>query len=207
MSEGQNHRVADSAPAGASSGTGLQPDGGTGFQPVDPWKSQALRVHVRNLPHVDAPGATFFATFRCQPGTVLKPAARDLVLSAIRYWDGKRIALDAAVVMPDHAHALFRIVDGSPLGKILHSIKSYSANQVNKLRDSESPQPAGRRLWLEESFDRIVRSEGEWREKIAYISQNPAAARLVEAAGGYPWMHMAPGLERHRQDACATGPG
>jgi REP element-mobilizing transposase RayT len=95
---------------------------GTGFQPVNPWKSRELAARARNLPHLEVPGATYFVTFRCRRGVVLADEGRDAVASAIQYWNGARIDLDAAVVMPDHAHAIFRIIDGSELGSILHSI-------------------------------------------------------------------------------------
>ena len=72
-------------------------------------------------------------------------------MSAIMYWDRKRIDLDTAVVMTDHAHLLFRIIDGSSLSAILHNIKSYSANEINKLTRKQGA------FWLDESFDHIIR--------------------------------------------------
>jgi REP element-mobilizing transposase RayT len=181
---------------------------GTGFQPVNPWKSEAIQARWRNLPHLQAPEATYLVTFRCQSGVTRTPEARWLVLSAVRHWDGQRIALDAAVVMPDHVHALFRIIDGSWLEQILHSMKSFSAKQVKKLYASERNLPSyGWHLWLDESFDRIIRSEAEWQEKLAYISENPARAALVKNPGDYDWLYLAGKSGDHRQDACATQPG
>lgn len=165
---------------------------GTGFQPVDPWKSGALRARWRNLPHLETPGATFFVTFRCRPRVVLTPDERELVLSSVRHWDRKRIELDAAVVMPDHVHALFRITDGSALGQILHSIKGYSSKQVKKARGSgDHRETRAWSLWVDKSFDRIVRSEAQWREKLAYIAQNPSTARVLEKTGDYRWLYLA----------------
>lgn len=99
------------------------PHSGTGFQPVKPWKSPDLTTQRRNLPHLQASEATYFVTFRCRKGITLPEAARELTLSAIRYWDGQRIELDGAVVIPDHAHVMFRIADASTLTEILHSVK------------------------------------------------------------------------------------
>ncbi len=168
--------------------------GGTGFQPVNPWKSPDLSTQKRNLPHLQVPGATYFVTFRCREGLVLPDETRGIVLSAVRHWDGKRIDLDAAVVMPDHVHAIFRIVDGSALGEILHTIKSFSAKQISKLLGR------GGSLWLDERFDHIVRHEVEWEEKIEYIRQNPVKRGLASTPDGYRWLY----LKSHRQDACAT---
>ncbi len=180
--------------------------GGTGFQPVDPWKSQALQMRWRNLPHMQAPESTYFVTFRCRPGIILAPNERGLVLSAVRHWDRSRIDLDAAVIMPDHVHALFRITDGSALGQILHSVKSYSAKQVKKARGIEGSGHLQKWvLWVDESFDRIMRSEAEWREKIAYISQNPTTAGLMEHDGQYPWLYFASQTQPNEQGNRAAG--
>ena len=118
----------------SGSGRNFQPvnSSGTGFQPVNPWRAYELAFQRRNLSHVQAPAATYFVTFRCCRGWSLPQPARSLTLSAVRYWDARRIDLDAAVVMPD-AHAMFRILDGSSLSTILHSIKSFSSTSVNRL--------------------------------------------------------------------------
>ncbi len=167
---------------------------GTGFQPVNPWKSQDLSIQKRNLPHLQVPQATYFVTFRCGRGLELPDDARDMALAAIRHWDGERIALDAAVVMPDHVHSIFRITDGSSLGDILHSIKSFSANRINKRLGRQGP------LWLDENFDHIIRHEAEWEEKREYIRQNSVTKGLATRPEEYKWLYW-PG---HRQDACAT---
>jgi hypothetical protein len=52
-------------------------------------------------------------------------------MSAIHYWDGIRLDLDVAVVMPDHVHLIFRLLGGPPLKAVLQSIKGYSARGIN----------------------------------------------------------------------------
>src|SRR5271170_7903450 len=138
-------------------------DRGTGFQPVNPFKSVELGNRKRNLPHLQTPKATYFVTFRCCSRFTLPEPAREIVLSAIRHWDGRRIELDAVVVMPDHAHAVFRVLDGSDLSVILHSIKSFSAGAVNRMLSRRG------NVWLDESFDHIIRHEQEWDETLAYV--------------------------------------
>lgn len=167
---------------------------GTGFQPVNPWKSSDLIIQSRNLPHLQAPEATYFVTVRCGRPLTLPPQARELALNAIQHWDGTRINLDAAVIMPDHAHAIFRIIDGSSLSTIRHSIKSFSSKQINRLSRRTG------RVWLDESFDHIIRHEIEWREKLEYIRQNPVKTKLAARPEDYHWLYM----KHHRQDACAT---
>jgi len=127
--------------------------------------------------------ATYFVTFRCRKGLELPPPAREAVLAAMRHWNDRRIELDAAVIMPDHAHALFRITDGSSLGDILHSIKGFSANQINKLLNRRGS------FWLDENFDHIVRHAAEWDEKLEYIRQNPVKVGLVASPDAYAFLH------------------
>src|SRR5260370_28421045 len=86
----------------------------------------------RNLPHLEAPGATYFVTFRCRKGLELPPDARDIVMTILSVRLANRIDLDAAVVMPDHVHVIFRIVDDSTLGSILRRMKGGSSVQLNR---------------------------------------------------------------------------
>ena len=130
----------------------------------------------RTLPHWEMGGSTYFVTFRTL-GVELPRGLRSKVLAAFRYFDGQRYALWAAVVMPDHAHLLLmplRTAAGQwwSLAQIMHSLKSYTANEINRV--------LGRRgaAWLDERFDRIVRDEHELLEKWQYIRNNPVKAGL-----------------------------
>ena len=93
------------------------------------------------------------------------------------------MTLHAAVVMPDHVHLLltpFETESGASvaLGEILHSIKSFSANEVNKQERRTGP------LWLDERWDRMVRTEKEFIETWEYIETNPDRAKLGD---NYKW--------------------
>jgi REP element-mobilizing transposase RayT len=174
-----------------------------GFQPVDPWKSADLAYSRRNLPHLEVPGATYFVTFRCRRGIQLPSRARDLVMSAIERCDGKSIDLDAAVVMPDHAHAVLRVIAPHRLSGVLLQIKGRSARQVNQLlsqghrlkpvppqlvHQNHRLKPVS--LWMDESFDHIVRHEAELEEKIEYVRQNPVRRGLVDKPEEYRWLFI-----------------
>jgi REP element-mobilizing transposase RayT len=154
----------------------------SGFQPVNPWRSAERGEGKRHLPHLQTPQATYFVTFRCQKGLSLSNEARDIVMSAIRYWDGLRLELDAAVVMPDHVHLIVRVLEGLPLGEVLKSIKGFSARAINRILASHGP------LWIGESFDHIIRHEQEWEEKVAYVRDNPVKRGIVASWQEYPWL-------------------
>ena len=138
----------------------------------------------RNLPHIQRPGATYFVTFRLRGG-VLSPAERDIVLACCVFPDAKKICLHAAVVMPDHVHVLFTPLAVSSdscysLGEILQGIKGVSARRINEARGGQGS------LWLDESWDRVMRHEKEYQETLEYIQMNPITAGLAEE-GKYRW--------------------
>ena len=56
-----------------------------------------------------------------------------LVDSAMRYFDGQRLALISSVVMPNHVHALLVQNPAHPLEDLLHSWKSFSSRTINRL--------------------------------------------------------------------------
>lgn len=138
----------------------------------------------RNLPHIQRPGATYFLTFRKLQGQ-LAPEDRDLVMQSCLYADGKQYCLHAAVVMPDHVHLLISPLESHPgeyyqLAEILRGIKGASARRVN-----ERAKTTGS-IWQDETFDRIIRDESEFFEKLQYIMANPRTAG-IETGVGYPW--------------------
>lgn len=154
--------------------------GGTGVSPV----ASELRITKRNLPHWQQGGATYFVTFRVSKGK-LSEEERELVRAACLHGHRCKWRLWAIVVMPDHVHLLAQPLPCGkeqwyPLGEILHSVKSYSSHEINKRRKRKG------RIWLDESFDRIVRNEAEFREKLLYMANNPVKAGLAKREGEYP---------------------
>jgi REP element-mobilizing transposase RayT len=97
----------------------------------------------------------------------------------LRFFDGERYALEAFVVMPNHVHVLVTPREEHGLSEILHSWKSYSAKEINKLVSR------GGMLWQKESYDHLVRSEEQFAHYRRYIRENPIKARLRE--GDFLW--------------------
>jgi len=133
-------------------------------------------VRRRNLPHWEIDGSTYFITFRTRD-LELTPEIRRLVLEACRHFEGVRYRLWSAVVMPDHVHLLLtprRDKKGQwyALSRILHSLKSFSAKQINELLKRRGA------VWQDESYDRIMRDEAECLEKWEYIRNNPVKRGL-----------------------------
>ena len=62
-----------------------------------------------------------------------------------------------------------------PLNELLHSIKSFSAHQINKIEGKSGP------VWEKERFDRYVRSDRDLQEKFHYISSKSMGFRRGQA--------------------------
>ena len=82
--------------------------------------------------------------------------------------------------MPDHVHILLKPVVSEPgtdfsLSKIMQGIKGFTARAINKNRGTKGT------VWLDESYDRIVRDYDEFMEKWDYIRNNPVRAELCQA--------------------------
>lgn len=176
---------------------------GGGFQP--PHSShlhRELRIHQKgDLPHWRLTGATYFVTFNLLAGE-MSDDERQFVLDACLFHHGRKWILHALTVMPDHVHLVARLLT-SPVGKdyelssVLHSVKSYSANQINLLRGESGT------VWQRESYDRIMRNDRELRETLEYVELNPVRKDIVNQPGEYPWTLTQIDLRR-RLEASAT---
>lgn len=143
----------------------------------------------RNLPHWQIPGATYWIEYSSRIGE-LSPAERSIAMDALRFWDGKRLDLHTAVVMPDHVHALLtpREVAGRPgefenLSALLKSVKGFSGREISKLRGGVGM------AWVHESYDHWIRSADEFRQKWDYTAQNVVKEGLARTPGEYAWWY------------------
>lgn len=164
-----------------------------GILPTTPASGTSEPIyHKRRLPHFERPWGKYMLTWSTRDHRQLSPQARDCVASAFRYFNRIRYNLFAVVVMPDHVHALLEPLPESwddegnatfhSLGGITHSIKSFTANEINKLEKSTDP------VWEKESYDRLIRSESDLQEKFTYIVTNPTRSGAVADNEPYPWL-------------------
>lgn len=155
-----------------------------GFKPI-----REFVIRTKKLPHWEQPASAYFVTFSTAKGVVLNEEARDAVFWSVRFHDGKKYELGACVVMPDHVHMVLQPLEKEAnafysIAEITHSIKSYSAKQVNRRLNR-----AGQ-VWLDESYDRIIRNEDELLEKMNYIVSNPVKVGLADSSEGYRWLFL-----------------
>jgi len=69
----------------------------------------------------------------------------------------------------------------SPLARIMHSLKSYTAHEANKILKRSGV------FWQEESYDHWVRDDDELERIVLYIRANPVTAGLVERPEHWFW--------------------
>ena len=101
-----------------------------------------------------------------------RPEVFQMVEGVLKFFDGERYNLGEYVVMPNHVHALVTPKGGHELDRILHSWKSFSAKQINKLTDSRGA------VWHRESFDHIIRNPAQLARVEKYIRDNPKSLPL-----------------------------
>ncbi len=133
---------------------------------------ERLRITRRHLPHWSLAGVTYFVTFRLRA----KPLSRaeiSLVKQHLLFGHTRYYKLLAAQVMPDHVHLILRPHPPFSLSRILKGIKGATARKLNRRRRRRGS------LWQDESFDRIIRSEKEFREILDYMFRNPVSTGLA----------------------------
>jgi REP element-mobilizing transposase RayT len=102
-----------------------------------------------------------------------------LVQTALLAFDGERYVLIAWCVMPNHVHVLLAIKLGLTLDRIVHSWKSYTAKEANRVLGRVG------RFWAPEYFDRFMRDDEHLARTAAYIEGNPVKAGLCESVGDW----------------------
>ncbi len=102
-----------------------------------------------------------------------QPEIREKIKECIMKFDNERLKVHAVVIMPNHVHLLIEPFPGYSLSEILKGIKGASAREINKILGK-----TGNKIWMEESYDHIVRSEKEYYYLIQYIMNNPIKANL-----------------------------
>jgi putative DNA methylase len=132
------------------------------------------------------------------------PSIASLVRDALWYFHGDRYALLSYSIMPNHVHALLQLSRSeweragdsvlgeaptqgesadcwSPLARVMHSWKSFTANRGNALLGRTGA------FWHQESYDHWIRDEEELRRVVNYIAANPVKAGLCGGAEEFRW--------------------
>jgi len=96
----------------------------------------------------------------------------EVVADALEFFEGDRYRLAAWCVMPNHVHVVIEPLIGFELPGILHSWKSFTSKEANKI--------LGRRgaFWQVEAYDHLIRNEVDFDNAVKYVLANPFNAGL-----------------------------
>ncbi len=103
-----------------------------------------------------------------------QPQIAEIIKRSLLKFDGERYKLLAWVIMPNHIHVLLRPINDWSLSSILHSFKSFTASEANKVLGRKG------RFWMREYFDRYIRDAEHFEKAFRYIENNPVKAGLCE---------------------------
>ena len=108
---------------------------------------------------------------------LIVPAIADVVRGALHYQHERRCTLHFYSIMPNHVHAVLEPLsrdDGVvPLPEIMHSFKSFTAHEINRIVRATGE------FWLGEVFNRMIRDREEYWHWYEYIRLNAFSAGLV----------------------------
>jgi REP element-mobilizing transposase RayT len=114
----------------------------------------------------------------------LRRALALVVAEALLFFDDKQYVLDDWVIMPNHVHIIIWPMPNFTLSKILHSRKTFTAREANRMLGR-----IGETFWQRESYDHWVRDQRQFNKIVSYIEDNPVRAGLCLSPADYPWSH------------------
>jgi REP element-mobilizing transposase RayT len=139
-------------------------------------REKELWLHLNPEPHTHSQQREYHERFiqtvdrwldagygRC---ILAQPNCKTIMESSLLHFDGVRYELGEFVVMPNHVHAIVAPIGDCQLTRILHSWKSFSAHEFNRVLTSST------HIWHRESFDHIIRSAEHLAKFEAYIRNN-----------------------------------
>ena len=93
---------------------------------------------------------------------------------SILHFHQQRYEIGCFVIMANHCHLVIRPFESIKLEEEIGSMKSVTANFINKRERSKGP------VWHQESYDRIIRDEEHLYRVVQYIGSNPRRAGIPE---------------------------
>ena len=83
--------------------------------------------------------------------------------------------------MPNHLHLILTPNAEYQLSGILHSLKSYTAHEANRILGREG------QFWQDDYFDRYIRDAKHFAAAVAYVESNPVKAGLCRRIDDWPY--------------------
>ena len=136
------------------------------------------RVCKRRL---DSPEATRLITWNVERGQgPLRTQERNVIVTALRFFDRRRYKLRGFVVMDDHVHVLIDTFNSFPVFQVIHSWKSFTAHEfIRRCWRWE-------KTWKRGSHENVIASKCRLYRALRYIELNPV--RRWPGVLAYPWV-------------------
>ena len=106
------------------------------------------------------------------------PECRGIVEQSMRHDDRLKYELGEFVIMPNHVHALVRMLPGNELADTIKAWKSVSARRMGK----QLGRPGS--YWMAEYFDHAARDDQSVKRFVEYIQKNPRNLSSGTFTGG-----------------------
>ena len=135
---------------------------------------------VHQIRHTDC---IFFVNFNLRPRSRrFNESEYELLISVLEASRGRLgFLLCGYVLMPDHWHALFWPQYPLLIERLLHDAKKIMTLRLHARRGTQGP------LWQHQYWDRFVRHEKEFGERLDYMHLNPVKKGLVKRPEDWRW--------------------
>jgi REP element-mobilizing transposase RayT len=150
------------------------------FDAIDPSWSSLKNKDIHRLAATEIASLTE-PPLKLGSCSLSRPEIAEIVQNALRHFHDRRYFLSAWCVMPNHVHAVFTPFAGFNPEKILHSWKSYTAHEANRIMGIQGA------FWERESFDHLIRNLESFEGFISYIENNPVAAGFCQTPQDWPY--------------------
>lgn len=124
-----------------------------------------------------------------EPYWLREKEVAEIVSNEMKMHDEQWYTLWSYCIMPNHVHVLLTLLEKAPiLTKVMQNIKGYSAQKSNRILGLSG------QFWERESYDHVVRKDGEFERILHYILQNPVKAKFVKDWADWPFTYLNPDL-------------
>ncbi|HEX6904233.1 MAG TPA: transposase [Thermoanaerobaculia bacterium] len=151
---------------------------------IESWRAELARNNTLTPQNREAELRKLLATYEdAGHGAcwLRDPRIAALVENALLHFDAQRYCLIAWCLMPNHVHALIETAEPWPLGAIIHSWKSFTSHEANRILRRSGD------FWFREYFDRFIRDEQHFVNAVTYIERNPVKAGLAGSPEEWRW--------------------
>ena len=149
---------------------------------------QNFHIWRGRLPHWRADEVTYFVTFRHR--RPLDSKERLVLYQSLMRPEGRKLDYVVLLVLPEKTEMLFKVREaptGLPfeLSDIIESAKTKAGRKIVKLTEERFPP------FYIESYDRIIRDEGELQERFDSLLAEPVDLELCEEPEEFQTLYVA----------------